>query len=185
MKRAIPAYQSTYLKNAIYKMANLLNRTNIFMAIFLVGFSLMASAANAENAVITDMPSVSQNASMDSSGNTHPTMRITMDKSEMVTLEKEAASVIVGNPNHISVLLDTPTSLVVVPRTDGASHFSVVGKDGTIIMQRHVIVGAAKEQYVRIRRSCNPNSRNCQAISTYYCPDMCHEVSENNTQPRR
>lgn len=99
----------------------------------------------------------------------------------MIKLEQKAASVIVGNPNHVSVLLDTPDTLVVVPRAPGASHFSVIGEDGKVLMQRHVVVGAAKENYVRIRRSCNANSNDCQEVSTYFCPDTCHEVQGNLT----
>ncbi len=114
---------------------------------------------------------------------THPILRLSQDKSEMITLSDEAASVIVGNPNHVSVLLDTPTTLVVVPRTAGASHFTVIGKDGSTLMQRHVIVGGPKDKYVRIRRSCDAADRNCQATRTYFCPDVCHEVTENNTAP--
>lgn len=110
---------------------------------------------------------------------THPIMRLMPDKSQLVKLDRNAASVIVGNPNHISVMLDTPDTLVVVPRAPGASHFSVMGEDGSLIMQRHVVVGAAKERYVRIRRSCDTGDRNCQPTSTYFCPDMCHEVTEN------
>lgn len=140
------------------------------------------SQANAQAAVnnktgdVMDMPTMTdtQVESM-----THPILRITPDKSEMVKLQQEAASVIVGNPNHLSVLLDTPNTLVVVPRAEGASHFTVLGKDGSVLMQRHVIVGAAKENYVRIRRSCSPSDRGCQPTSVYFCPDMCHEVKEN------
>ena len=74
----------------------------------------------------------------------HRLLNLTPDKSEMIQLEKEAASVIVGNPNHINVILDTPTTLIVVPREAGASHFSVIGKDGSILLERQVVVGAPK-----------------------------------------
>jgi len=126
-----------------------------------------------------DLPSVS-NETSGALPMAYPILNMTQDKSEMITLKNEAASVVVGNPNHISVFLDTPNTLIVVPRKAGASHFSVIGKDGNIIMQRHVVVGAAKENYVRIRRSCNANSgANCQKTSTYFCPGTCHEVQEN------
>lgn len=113
-----------------------------------------------------------------------PVMRLTPDKSEIVELNQEAASVIVGNPAHINVILDTPTKAIVVPRASGSSHFSVIGRNGDMIMQRHVVVGAPKAQgknkYVRIRRSCGASSnRNCQETSVYFCPDSCHEVQEN------
>ena len=115
---------------------------------------------------------------------THPQLDLTPDKSEMIKLGAEAASVIVGNPNHISVLLDTPDTIIVVPRAPGASHFTVIGEDGKVLMQRHVVVAAPKDKYVRIRRSCTAGDRNCQPTSVYYCPNMCHEVQDNSTQPR-
>jgi Flp pilus assembly secretin CpaC len=135
-------------------------------------------------ATVMDMPATTAaSVPVYNDGTTHPILRLTQDKSEMIKLDQEAASVIVGNPNHVSVLLDTPDTLVVVPRAPGASHFSVIAEDGSVLMQRHVIVGAAKENYVRIRRSCNANSRNCQATSVYFCPDTCHEVQENLDGP--
>lgn len=118
------------------------------------------------------------NAALDSDM-THPVLYLTPDKSELVRLDQDAASVIVGNPNHLSVMLDTPNTLVVVPRAQGASYFTVMGKDGSILMQRHAIVGGnQQDNYVRIRRSCGANSGNdCQETSVYFCPDVCHEVS--------
>lgn len=126
-------------------------------------------------------------SSMEEIDTTHPILRLSQDKSELITLKNEAASVIVGNPTHISVLLDTPQTLIVVPRQAGASHFTVIGKDGSTLMQRHVVVGGPKEKYIRIRRSCDPNDRSCQATSTYFCPDVCHEVGDTagNTGRRR
>lgn len=140
--------------------------------------SVGALAFPASSSVI-DMPNLSSNAAR-GLPMAYPTLNMTQDKSEMIKLTQEAASVVVGNPNHISVMLDTPDTLIVVPRKAGASHFSVIGKDGNILMQRHVIVGAPKENYVRIRRSCNAKSgAGCQKTSTYYCPGTCHEVQEN------
>ena len=115
---------------------------------------------------------------------THPQLNLSEDKSEMIRLSEKAASVIVGNPNHISVLLDTPDTIIVVPRLAGASHFTVIGENGKIIMQRHVIVGAPKDNYIRIRRSCNGDDPNCQQTSVYYCPNTCHQIIENTDQRR-
>lgn len=126
-----------------------------------------------------DKPLVQNQSSSNIITATHPQLNLTEDKSEMIRLSEKAASVIVGNPNHISVLLDTPDTLIVVPRRSGASHFTVIGEDGKIIMERHVIVGAPTDKYVRIRRSCNGDDQNCQQTSVYYCPNTCHEVIEN------
>lgn len=111
---------------------------------------------------------------------THPALNLMPDKSELVRLDREASSIVVGNPNHISVLLDAPRLAVVIPRSPGATYFTALDKDGNVIMQRHVIVAAPKKNYVRVRRSCSgasgTGSNNCQPTSVYFCPDMCHEI---------
>lgn len=120
---------------------------------------------------------------------THPILRLSPDKTEMVTLDRDAQSIVIGNPDHASVLMENPRLLLVVPRQPGATHFSVLDKDGAVIMQRHVVVAAPREKYVRIRRSCANASRggNCEPVTVYYCPDMCHEVTTSgaNATPGR
>ena len=108
-----------------------------------------------------------------------PTLRVGMDKSELVRLPEDAASIIVGNPVHASVLMDTPRLLVVVPKAPGATHFSVLNDQGAVILQRHVIVGAPQNDYIRVRKSmCGENAKDCASIETFYCPreGMCHEI---------
>lgn len=164
------AYKHTYIMKPFMVMA------------FIAGFSAAAIAQEDKGGVF-DIPASKSSAAI-AGDITHPVLELTPDKSELVKLDQEAASVIVGNPNHVNVMLDTPDTLVVVPRTPGASYFSVVGKDGSIIMQRHVVIGggAHKENYVRIRRSCaGSGSSTCQETSVYFCPDTCHEVSLNQS----
>ena len=107
---------------------------------------------------------------------THPDLKLTPDKSELVRLDQDAMTVIVGNPAHLNVMLDTPRLMVLVPRAPGATHFTVLDRDGNVIMQRHALVAAPKRQYVRIRRSCASGAEGCQPTSVFYCPDSCHEV---------
>lgn len=152
----------------------------LFFTLFL--FSFFIPPAFAEE--VLDIPIVSS-STIQEANTTHPTLHLGQDKSELITLNKDAASVIVGNPNHISVLLDTPQTLVVVPRQAGASHFTVIAQDGSTLMQRHVVVGGPKENYIRIRRSCAANDRNCEQVSTYFCPDVCHEITESNDTTAR
>lgn len=105
------------------------------------------------------------------------------DKSELVRLDREASSVVVGNSTHISVLLDAPRLAVVIPRTPGATYFTALDKDGNVIMQRHVVVAAPKKNYVRVRRSCAGDDKGaCRPTSVYFCPDMCHEIGSGDTQ---
>ncbi len=116
---------------------------------------------------------------IDESNPTHPPVRLTPDKTELVRLESKAGSVLVGNPAHLSILPEGPDRLVLIPRAPGATYFTVLDGTGKIIMQRHVIVASPKEKYVRIRKSCSASDRNCQPTQVYYCPDMCHEIMVN------
>jgi len=111
-------------------------------------------------------------------GATHPDIRLTPDKSTIIRLDRDALSVIVGNPSHLNILLDTPRLLILVPRAPGATYFTVLDADGEVIMERHAVIAAPEQQYVRIRRSCANagESTACRATSVYFCPDICHEV---------
>jgi Flp pilus assembly secretin CpaC len=162
--------------------------SSLFISIILAGmvFSFAAFAQTPSQPTADLMPPATTSAAVQPlpplDGETHPPLNVSPDKSELVRLEKEASSVIVGNPSHITVLLDSPRLAVVIPRASGATYFTVLDKDGNVIMQRHVVVGAAKKNYVRVRRSCanSPDDANCQATSVYFCPDMCHEIGSGN-----
>ena len=123
---------------------------------------------------VDDVPAMNDNEI------THPTMTLTPDKTEIVRLDREAATVIVGNPAHLSVLAENTKTLIIVPKAPGATYFTVLDNQSQPIMQRHVIVGKAEAQYVRIRKSCaGSKDENCQTTQVYYCPDMCHEIIMN------
>ena len=148
------------------------------------GFGASAQAAPDAAAPTADlMPPASTQATLPPGssldGETHPALKMMPDKSELVRLDREAASVVVGNPTQIAVMLDSPRLAVVIPRASGATYFTVLDKDGNVIMQRHVIVAGPKKNYVRVRRSCANagEGAECQPTSVYFCPDMCHEVS--------
>lgn len=108
---------------------------------------------------------------------THPMLRLTPDKSEIVNLDKPVKTVVVGNENNMQIFLDSSRRLVLVPRLPGATYFTALDENGSVVMQRHVIVASPKDKYVRIRRTCAMSTGSCAAIQTYYCPDMCHEIA--------
>lgn len=143
-------------------------------------FPLIASAqAPSPDSGVDIIPAKTVN--IDSSSikdHTHPPVKITPDKSELIRLEKDAATIIVGNPAHLSVLAESTKTLVLVPRTPGATHFTVLDNKGNVIMQRHAIVASPKKEYVRIRRTCaGSSSEGCAETSVFYCPGMCHEIA--------
>lgn len=112
----------------------------------------------------------------DVSNGTYAPINLTPDKSELVRLDGEAASVIIGNPQHLTALAENTRTLVLIPRLPGATYFTVLDKDANIIMQRHVIVAGPQEKYMRIRKSCAGAGDDCQATQVFYCPGACHEI---------
>ncbi|MDD9901670.1 MAG: pilus assembly protein N-terminal domain-containing protein [Alphaproteobacteria bacterium] len=104
-------------------------------------------------------------------------LRLTPDETKILRLDQDAASVVVANPEHASVLLDSPRLLIVMPRLPGATTFTVLNARGETIMQRGIIIAtAAQPRYVRIRRNCHPDDPACVPTAQYYCPDGCYEV---------
>jgi hypothetical protein len=150
--------------------------------VFLIAVSLImaGTAAFAANDGVSKMESLmAAPAGMaDPAPADDGTIRLTPDKTQIVHLQQDAASVIVTNPAHASVLLDSPRLLVVMPRVPGTTSFTVLNDKGQTITEKTVIVTAlAKPKYVRIRRMCDQaGSGACTPTAYFYCPDGCYEV---------
>ncbi len=104
-------------------------------------------------------------------------LRLTSNKNALIKLDKDAHSVIVNNPEHASVMLDTPRLLIVIPHKPGATSFTVLDKYGETIIQKDIIITNVQKKYVRIRRICAQSDKTCNPSSYFYCPDGCYEVS--------
>ena len=160
-------------------------RNAALMAAVFMCFTLPATAQNAAEtkAASNDlMPAMTSSNTKEYTADgeeTHPPIRISPDKTEMVRLDEDASSIIVSNPAHANIMLDSPRLILLVPRTPGATQFTVINGAGKVIMQRHVVVAGPNENYVRVRRTCNiTNPRGCQPTSVYYCPSgtICSDI---------
>ncbi|MBI2233564.1 MAG: pilus assembly protein N-terminal domain-containing protein, partial [Micavibrio aeruginosavorus] len=103
-------------------------------------------------------PKVTYGADQPGSEDTHPALRLTPDKSELLQMDNDVASVVIGNPDHLGVLMDNTRLLILLPRKPGATYLTLLDVDGKVLMQRHVLVASPKSDYVRIRRSCGGNT---------------------------
>jgi len=103
-------------------------------------------------------------------------IRLTPDRTKLLRLDQDAASVIVTNPAHASVALESQRLLVIMPRAPGTTAFTVLNRDGQVILEKSIIVTAAESKYVRVRRICD-GAEGCVESAFYYCPDGCYEVT--------
>ena len=107
-----------------------------------------------------------------------PPLRISPDQPTVLQLDRDAINILVGSNKNLRVVPDTNRTLVLIPKQPGSTYFRALDAEGKVVMQRHVIIGAPKNDYIRIRRACvNSGDKGCREYSVYYCPDMCHEVS--------
>lgn len=161
-------------------MLKLLTRLKFqcFLCAFLLFSVNDAHAQNSESQSPIDIivMAAENDIEQDNVATTHPPIRLTPDKSELIRLDEKAGSVIIGNPNHVSVLAESGETLVLVPKQAGATYVTVLNLEQQVIMSRHIIVASPQKKYVRIRKSCAGGGDNCQPLSVYYCPDMCHEI---------
>lgn len=105
-------------------------------------------------------------------------IRLTPDKTRILILDQDAASILVTNPAHAEVVLESPRKIIILPRTPGTTGLSILDAQGQPIMDRNIIVTGAQQNYVRIRRSCaGARSGGCVPDAYYYCPDGCYEIS--------
>ena len=103
---------------------------------------------------------------------------VSADGPALIRLEKDAASVIVGNPVHATALLDSQRMLLITPGQPGVTALTVLDEDGEVILNRKVLVNAPKSKYVRVSRVCAASElENCRQVSMYYCPNGCHEIA--------
>ena len=104
-------------------------------------------------------------------------IRLTPDRVKILTLKKDAVSVVVTNPAHAVALLDSPRTVILMPRSPGTTSLVILDRNGEALFERNIIVSAAQNKYVRIRRICPDNARNCTREAYYYCPDGCFEIN--------
>jgi hypothetical protein len=104
-------------------------------------------------------------------------LRLTSNKNEIIRLNQDAASVIVNNPEHATVMLDSARLLIVMPHLPGTTSFTVLNSHDEVVLQKDIIVTNVQPKYVRVRRICSGNDAACVPAAYYYCPDGCYEVT--------
>lgn len=108
-------------------------------------------------------------------------LEVSPDGPRMVQLPEDAASVIVGNPAHASVIMDNPRLLIINAGIPGMTRLTVLGRDGKVILSENIIVNGATAGMVRVRNACINGGEACQPTRMYYCEKgtACHNVIVN------
>ena len=108
-------------------------------------------------------------------------LEVSPDGPRIVSLNEDAASVIVGNPAHATVILDNPRLMIITAGIPGMTRLTVLGRDGKVIMGEDIIVNGPSIGMVRVRNACINGGENCQPTRMYHCVEgrQCHNVIVN------
>lgn len=103
------------------------------------------------------------------------TIYLTPKESKIMDLDQSVGSVIVANPAHASVFLDTPQKVIILPQQPGATDFTLLNQAGNEILTRTIVVTERDTPLIRVRQICSGDD--CVGDTVYYCPDICHVVA--------
>lgn len=105
-------------------------------------------------------------------------LEVAPDTPLIINLREDARTVILGNPNHATVSLETPRMLLVTAGMPGMTGLTVLGQNGNVILNEKVIVNGATQGYVRVQNACINADGDCQPVRMFYCEDgsACHNV---------
>ena len=105
-------------------------------------------------------------------------IHVSPDGPTIVRLSEDAASVIVGNPAHASVVLDNPQTLLINAGVPGMTSVVVLGKNGRVIMNKPIISNAPVGDLIRVQNACINGGEGCVANKIFYCAEgeRCHDV---------
>lgn len=143
-----------------------------FLMAALLGGALAAQAGDRPPAGLS-LPPMPEAAMADDAP-----IRISPDGPAVIKLDEDAGSIIIGNPEHATALLESPRLLMLMPAQPGATKIMVLNRDGKTILDRHVVVSSGRPGFKRISRVCaTSQASGCQPVSVYYCPDRCYETA--------
>lgn len=102
----------------------------------------------------------------------------------IINLDEDAASVIVGNPVHATVVLDNPRTVMVNAGVSGMTNLIILGRDGKVILNRPVISGGATGEMIHVQNACINGGDGCVADKMFYCAEgeRCYAVNVPQAQ---
>jgi hypothetical protein len=103
-------------------------------------------------------------------------LSISAERPLLINLPEDAASVIVGNPVHASVVLDNPRLMIVTAGLPGTTQLTVLGKRGHIIWNDRLTVNSGGGDNIRITNACINGDDQCQSTKMLSCEKggKCH-----------
>lgn len=99
----------------------------------------------------------------------HRTLRVAVDKAEVMTLRGTASVVLVANSQIADVVVEREHLLFVIGKQPGETRLYIYGADGKPLLERDIVVVPQNDRAVTVFR----NTR----TTNYSCDDRCVEIN--------
>lgn len=151
--------------------------TQLFLAAVLVALLSLDGPAGAQVKTAFDLGATPEHK-VEAAAETHLPIRLKPGKYQVVELSGEFGHATVDDtPANVTVVPYSHNSAALYPKGEGASHVTIYGKDGAVLMARYVMVAAPEQRYIRLHEVCRPGTGPaCDKTIVYYCPNFCYET---------
>ncbi len=92
-------------------------------------------------------------------------LTVPIDQARILRIQRQAASVIIGNPSIADVTIHDARTLVLTGRSYGLTNLVVLDSDGEVLLDDSVVVSSVEDHSVRVYRQ--------EARTTYSCTPTC------------
>ncbi len=92
-------------------------------------------------------------------------LTVPIDQARILRIQRQAASVIIGNPSIADVTIHDARTLVLTGRSYGTTNLVVLDSEGAVLLDDSVVVSANEAHSLRIYRQ--------EARTTYSCSPTC------------
>jgi Flp pilus assembly secretin CpaC len=96
----------------------------------------------------------------------HRTLRVTVDKAEVMKVDGSAAVVLVANPAIADVVVERNHLVFVIGRRPGETRLYIYGANGKALVEREIVVVPQGDRAVTVIRDTQPTSYSCDPRCT-------------------
>lgn len=88
-------------------------------------------------------------------------IEVLIDQATMLRLEQSAAEIVIGNPSIADVSVQSDDTLVLTGKSFGETNLIVIGKKGSVLINRRVVVQEPEQGYVTLFRGAKRETLHC------------------------
>ncbi len=103
-------------------------------------------------------------------------VEVTIDTAQLLELQVDSATVLIGNPGIADVSVNTPKTIFVIGLTIGETNLVVLDRMGKVILESNIVVLPKADRHVTIHRGSG-------SIQNLSCYPHCSATASSGSTP--